>query len=181
MRAALSAPQPPGDWQHPIGVQWPAAPQAEQTYTHAEVRRWLNELSAAAKSFGLEVVSTITGPNESVFGLRRIDPQPAADERVAEHMKLVRLYGDESYGCTRKVADAYAAVESSARALLADGREDMEVTEAMITAYLEANDAYWIATDEIPRPPGKWRTGTPREATRVSLTAALAAIQKGTP
>lgn len=53
--------------------------------------------------------------------------------------------------------------------------EARQVTEAMITTYLEANDAYWIATDEIPRPPGKWRTGTPREATRVSLIAALTA------
>lgn len=48
------------------------------------------------------------------------------------------------------------------------------VTEAMVTAYLTANDAYWKRTDELPRSPDKWRTGTPREATRVSLAAALA-------
>lgn len=49
------------------------------------------------------------------------------------------------------------------------------VTEAMVTAYLTANDAYWHKTDELPQEnPGKWRNGTPREATRVSLEAALA-------
>jgi hypothetical protein len=51
------------------------------------------------------------------------------------------------------------------------------VTEAMVTAYLHANDAYWKRTDELPTPPDKWRTGTPREATRVSLEAALATPQ----
>lgn len=44
-------------------------------------------------------------------------------------------------------------------------------------AYLKANDAYWKAVDELPlsvRDPGVWRAGTPRDATRVSLEAALA-------
>jgi hypothetical protein len=48
-----------------------------------------------------------------------------------------------------------------------------EVTDAMVDAYLKANDAYWKRTDELPTPPNKWRTGTPREATRESLRAAL--------
>lgn len=48
-----------------------------------------------------------------------------------------------------------------------------EVTDAMVDAYLKANDAYWKRTDELPTAPGKWRTGTPREATRESLRAAL--------
>ncbi len=48
-------------------------------------------------------------------------------------------------------------------------------SEAMIDAYLQANDAYWKRTDDLPTPPGKWRTGTVREATRESLRAALAA------
>lgn len=48
-----------------------------------------------------------------------------------------------------------------------------EVTDAMVDAYLQANDAYWKRTDELPTPPNKWRTGTPREATRESLRAAL--------
>lgn len=50
----------------------------------------------------------------------------------------------------------------------------VEVTEEMVTAYLTANDAYWKRTDELPaRNPAKWRQGTPSEATRVSLRAAL--------
>jgi hypothetical protein len=49
------------------------------------------------------------------------------------------------------------------------------VSEAMIEAYLTANDAYWRKTDELPQAPHKWRNGTPSEATRVSLQAALAA------
>ncbi len=50
----------------------------------------------------------------------------------------------------------------------------VEVTEAMVTTYLEANDAYWRKTDELPKRPGRWREGTSREATAVSLKAALA-------
>jgi hypothetical protein len=50
----------------------------------------------------------------------------------------------------------------------------LEPTDAMITAYLTANDAYWKRTDELAVPPDKWRTGTPYEATRESLRAALA-------
>lgn len=47
------------------------------------------------------------------------------------------------------------------------------VTDAMVDAYLKANDAYWVRTDELPRSGVKWRNGTPREATREGLTAAL--------
>ena len=55
------------------------------------------------------------------------------------------------------------------------------VTDDMITAYLTANDAYWKDVDQLPINPSKWRNGTPRQATKVSLEAALAAInqQKG--
>lgn len=49
------------------------------------------------------------------------------------------------------------------------------VTEEMVTAYLTANDAYWKRIDGEPTKLGKWRNGTPSEATRVSLMAALAA------
>lgn len=48
-----------------------------------------------------------------------------------------------------------------------------EVTDAMVDAYLKANDAYWKRTDELPKSSVKWRNGTPREATRESLIAAL--------
>jgi hypothetical protein len=51
-----------------------------------------------------------------------------------------------------------------------------DVTDAMVDAYLKANDEYWRLTDDLQkRDPGKWRNGTPKEATRESLKAALAA------
>jgi hypothetical protein len=66
----------------------------------------------------------------------------------------------------RRLVDALAATPAP------------EVTEVMVTAYLTANDAYWKRTDELPATnPGKWRNGTPREATRESLQAALKAAQ----
>lgn len=52
-----------------------------------------------------------------------------------------------------------------------------EITDAMVEAYLAANDAYWREVDALPRDITKpWRRGTPKEATRVSLQAALAAV-----
>jgi hypothetical protein len=51
-----------------------------------------------------------------------------------------------------------------------------EVTPEMIDAYLKANDAYWREVDAMPPDITKpWRQGTPKEATRISLEAALAA------
>lgn len=52
-----------------------------------------------------------------------------------------------------------------------------EPTDAMIDAYLTANDAYWREVDALPHDITKpWRQGTPKEATRVSLRAALAQV-----
>lgn len=51
----------------------------------------------------------------------------------------------------------------------------MEPTTAMVSAYLEANKAYWERTDELPKPPHKWRLGTPFDATINSYKAMLAA------
>lgn len=51
-----------------------------------------------------------------------------------------------------------------------------EITDAMVDAYLAANTAYWVEVDAKPWKPGVWRNGTPREATRVSLAAALATV-----
>jgi hypothetical protein len=54
------------------------------------------------------------------------------------------------------------------------------VSDEMVTAYLNANTAYWKQVDETPqskRNPARWRNGTPSEATRVSLIAALGAAQ----
>lgn len=49
-------------------------------------------------------------------------------------------------------------------------------TDEMVTAYLQANDAYWRRADELPKKIGKWRMGSPSEATaegyRAMLTAA---------
>src|SRR5687768_12892954 len=54
--------------------------------------------------------------------------------------------------------------------------QQSQVTDAMVDAYLRANTAYWKETDEAPPiNPSKWRQGTPKEATRAGLTAALAA------
>ena len=56
---------------------------------------------------------------------------------------------------------------------------EREITDAMIDAYLTANDAYWREVDALPRDITKpWRQGTPKEATRVSLRAALATQQE---
>lgn len=50
-----------------------------------------------------------------------------------------------------------------------------EPTREMIAAYLKANDAYWVRTDETPLPLAKWRAGTPAEATAEGYTAMIAA------
>lgn len=49
LRAALSAPQPPGDWQHPIGVQWPAAPQPAADERVAELMRHVEDVERFAR------------------------------------------------------------------------------------------------------------------------------------
>lgn len=53
--------------------------------------------------------------------------------------------------------------------------EPLEVTDAMVQAYLKANDTYWRNSDKLPKSPDKWRTGTPYGATQAGLTAALIA------
>lgn len=50
-----------------------------------------------------------------------------------------------------------------------------EPTEAMANEYLNANTDYWRDQDKLPRHIGKWRNGTPAEATIFSLTAMLSA------
>ena len=50
-----------------------------------------------------------------------------------------------------------------------------EANPEMIDAYLRANDAYWKRMDEVPPPPNKWRTGTPKDATAESYRAMLQA------
>ena len=63
---------------------------------------------------------------------------------------------------------------SAARAALAQPAVQGEPTDAMVAAYLDANRAYWQRIDSEPGQIGKWRNGTPEEATAYSLRAALA-------
>ena len=51
----------------------------------------------------------------------------------------------------------------------------IEPTPEMIAAYLNANTEYWHATDALPKPANKWRTGTPPEATAAGYRAMLSA------
>ena len=63
-----------------------------------------------------------------------------------------------------------------ARAALAQRQQVPAITDAMVDAYLQANDAYWREVDALATDLTKpWRQGTPKEATRVSLAAALTA------
>lgn len=57
----------------------------------------------------------------------------------------------------------------------------VEPTPEMVKAYLDANDAYWKRTDELPENPGKWRQGTPTDATAESYRAMLAASPEAAP
>lgn len=50
-----------------------------------------------------------------------------------------------------------------------------EPTPEMVAAYLAANHTYWKEMDEGPAPIGKYRNGTPAEATAESYSAMLAA------
>ena len=79
---------------------------------------------------------------------------------------------DDSY------AEYIAALDSLAAA---PTPQASTVTPAMVDAYLRANDAYWKRTDQLPNPPDKWRTGTPKEATAEGLRAALAVMPAPTP
>lgn len=72
---------------------------------------------------------------------------------------------------------AEALINAALSAPAQDAQAEPVVTEEMIAAYLEANDRYWKETDDLDRPISKWRNGTPSEATRVSLQAALRAAR----
>jgi len=63
-------------------------------------------------------------------------------------------------------------------------RAEFNPTDAMVAAYLTANDAYWREVDAIPpskRDPSTWRNGTPTEATRIALKAAFACARLSEP
>jgi hypothetical protein len=81
----------------------------------------------------------------------------------------------------RNLPNDNAWLLAGARAILAAATQAQpEVTDEMVTAYLKANDAYWQRTDTAPATdPSRWRNGNPRDATRESLRAALAAPTTG--
>lgn len=85
----------------------------------------------------------------------------------------------ESELCTKNEA-AIAALKSAQVPQPTEHppRAGVQVTDEMVEAYLAANDQYWRETDAQPATsPSKFRNGTPAEATRVSLIAALAVSQ----
>lgn len=124
-------------------------------------------------------------------------PQPAADERVAELMRHVedverfaRMLARNSGGRTSReirraesrLVDARRAVESSARALLAAGREDAE--HAAMYRWLRDNctlsdrDGWLMIQFEMSR----LAADHPKEGRSEWVDADIrAAIQKGTP
>lgn len=92
--------------------------------------------------------------------------EPASER--AELIRRLRFIGGET--CER----AAALLSTDAKPVV-DG--ELPITDAMVTAYLEANERYWLDTDKLPKPPDRWRTGNPRDATRAGLAAALLAAK----
>lgn len=71
---------------------------------------------------------------------------------------------------------------ASQRVPVALPQEPVRVTDAMVEAYLTANDDYWTRTDQMPdKNPSRWRQGTPKEATRESLNAIFALLATPAP
>jgi hypothetical protein len=97
-------------------------------------------------------------------------------ERVQRAARLAASQPTLLNGLTDQETAASASVAglSGAQPEAPAGPSDGRVTEEMVSAYLQANDSYWRETDELPTPPDKWRTGTPRGATFAGLRAALA-------
>lgn len=98
-------------------------------------------------------------------------PQPTADERVAEHMRLVSVLcrlenvASATSGSGRAIFDAMtsaneaaAAVEQSARALLSASQEDAEHA-AMYRWLRERGGASWTVFPEGRSKPGMPATG----------------------
>ena len=97
-------------------------------------------------------------------------PEQAA-ELAREHGALIYAWKADSLSTSPK---QLAAMLNAAQP---KPQSEPVVTIQMVDAYLKANDAYWRETDALPvsqQNPSRWRQGTPSEATRVSLEAALA-------
>jgi hypothetical protein len=168
-----------------------------RTYTEqnkmAVTREWISGWNACRALFS-------AAPVEPVFPER--DPSiPTEQQGLFRKFDVRRVDGSDRpggkhEGCRYYVLDldhdqhapaamrTYAAeCKSTHPQLAADieaefGAAPVEpvVTEEMVTAYLAANTEYWRQQDELPsKNPSKWRNGTPKEATRMSLEAALRA------
>lgn len=113
-------------------------------------------------------------------------PQLEDENWRAYTAEQMQAYAEAAVGnCRAAQDDAYVEGRKDERAALAQHPPVDQAalrgnagapTEAMVTAYLKANDAYWKDVDAGPSRLGIWRDGTPREATHVSLIAALAAL-----
>lgn len=115
-------------------------------------------------------------------------PRPAADERVAEHMRTVAEYkriallhqsehGQMIQEYQRQKVDAWAAVESSARALLSAGLEDAE----MLDWVLEHRARIVKLHDELPVYAHYWDSqGEHHGPDAATPRAAIRAAMKGT-
>lgn len=105
------------------------------------------------------------------FITRSETPAPAPDPSDSAGAMAAAWFGTPG---TEKAVNAVFGPRGAKPAPSAQGESVACVTEEMVTAYLTANDAYWKRIDGEPTKIGKWRNGTPSEATRVSLMAALA-------
>lgn len=111
--------------------------------------------------------------------LKETQRQLAASEEARKKAEAnCELYAAEM--SEAKAAGWYSAQElfdayKKLVAELAKLREQKPVvTREMVEAYLAANQKYWEDVDKLPSSPEKkWRQGTPHEATKVSLIAAL--------
>lgn len=82
----------------------------------------------------------------------------------------------------RDEESAIAAWNTRAALAEAEGQAVPQVTDLMVDAYLAANTAYWQEVDALPTNFTKpWRNGTPREATRLGLQAAMLAAAPEAP
>jgi hypothetical protein len=114
-------------------------------------------------------ISSLASPEEA---------PPAAGAALAVAFKRWKI--SDKFRAMQQHPEGQYYAKDEVDAALAATPAPQEVTEAMVTVYLKTNDAYWKRTDELPATnPGKWRQGTPREATRESLKAALKAAHPG--
>jgi hypothetical protein len=153
---------------------------------------YLPDLQRAAPTLLNGLTEQETAASASVAGLSGAQPEAPAEPsgwqlNAITHVAawlgdLQDVPRDASYWTNgRFVADCMDAHDVLLAAPAAQQPAGPSITTEMITAYLQANDAYWHDADSMPlntRDPSKWRSGTPREATLAGLRAALDAAIK---